>query len=56
MIEEGITDILYTDNFAITVSPFAFQRFWEDADKMNFNAVVGDNKHESHFFQNRQGC
>ncbi|SCB97846.1 sensor c-di-GMP phosphodiesterase, contains CSS-motif sensor and EAL domain [Kosakonia oryzendophytica] len=52
MIEEGITaDILYTDNFAITVSPFAFQRFWEDADKMNFNAIVGDNNHESHFFR-----
>lgn len=52
LIEENITaDILYTSNFAITVSPFAFQRFWEEADKMNFNAIVGDYNHKNHFFQ-----
>jgi len=50
-IEENITaNVLYTNNFAITVSPFAFQRFWEEANKMDFDAVIGDFKHENHFF------
>ncbi|MQB53393.1 EAL domain-containing protein [Rahnella sp. RcJ3] len=51
LIEENITaDVLYTNNFAITVSPFAFQRFWEEANKMDFDAVIGDFKHDNHFF------
>ncbi|PXW51013.1 sensor c-di-GMP phosphodiesterase-like protein [Grimontella sp. AG753] len=50
-IEENITaDVFYTSNFAITVSPFAFQRFWEEANKMDFDAIIGDFKHENHFF------
>lgn len=50
-IEENITaDVLYTSNFAITVSPFAFQRFWEEANKMDFDAIIGDFKHDNHFF------
>lgn len=51
LIEENITaDMLYTSNFAITVSPFAFQRFWQEAQEMNFNAIVGDFQHKNHFF------
>lgn len=51
LIEENITaDVLYTNNFAITVSPFAFKRFWEEANKMDFDAVIGDFNHENHFF------
>ena len=50
-IEENITaDVLFTNNFAIVVSPFAFQRFWQEAEKMNFNAIVGDYNHKNHFF------
>lgn len=52
IIEGNIAaDILYTNNFAITVSPFAFRRFWEDADKMDFNAIIGDYTHAHHFFK-----
>lgn len=47
-----IADILYTDNFAITISPFAFRRFWDEAVNMHFNAIVGDYNHEHHFFKN----
>lgn len=51
LIEENIiADVLYTNNFAITVSPFAFQRFWQEAEKMNFSAIVGDYNHKNHFF------
>jgi hypothetical protein len=32
------------------VSPFAFQRFWEEANKMDFDAIIGDFKHDNHFF------
>lgn len=46
-----IADILYTDNFAITISPFAFRRFWDEAVNMHFNAIVGDYNHEHHFFK-----
>lgn len=46
-----VVDILYTDHFAITVSPFAFRRFWDDAEKMHFSAVVGDYSHDNHFFK-----
>lgn len=50
-IEENITaNVLYTNNFAITLSPFVFQRFWEEANKMDFDAIIGDFKHENHFF------
>lgn len=49
-IEENIiADVLYTKNFAITVSPFAFQRFWKEAEQMNFSAIVGDFNHKNHF-------
>lgn len=50
-IESNISaDILYTHNFAITVSPFAYQRFWKEAEEMKFSAVVGDYTHKNHFF------
>ena len=51
-IEENIiADVLYTNNFAITVSPFAFQRFWQEAEQMYFSAIVGDFNHKNHFFK-----
>ncbi|MDQ7856395.1 EAL domain-containing protein [Klebsiella michiganensis] len=51
-IEENITgDVLYTTNFAIILSPFSFQRFWKEAEEMNFSAIIGDYRNENIFFK-----
>ncbi|HFT1963477.1 TPA: EAL domain-containing protein [Enterobacter ludwigii] len=52
LIEENIiADVLYTTNFAIIVSPFAFQRFLQEAEEMNISAIVGDYHHKNHLFK-----
>ncbi|NUL35224.1 EAL domain-containing protein [Kosakonia sacchari] len=52
LIENNITaDVVYNNNFSVTVSPFAFTRFREDSTRWGFNAVVGDYNHKQHFFR-----
>lgn len=52
VIEKNITaDVLYTTDFAIFISPFAFQRFWQESEEKNFSAIISDYHHKNIFFK-----
>ncbi|WP_370616071.1 EAL domain-containing protein [Citrobacter portucalensis] len=52
LLENNVkADLLSNQKLAITISPFAFNRFVTDHEEKGFSAIVGDRDHSLHLFK-----